>query len=376
MEEKNSHHHEPTKWEQYAKGKIPSMKRRCSMHNYRDRGIYMVTMVIEGRRPLLGTLAGDPAVHEGPQKPHVVLSAFGEKVRDCWESIPQHYPLVEVMRLCIMPDHIHGLLFVHEKMEKHLGDVVKGFKAGTHAAARELGVITATMLQPTRQNRTNSKGASTQVRYAATSLQLSTAVPPSPYTAAARAHGSLWETGYNDRILTGKGQLQRMFDYMDDNPRRLLVKRLHPEYFTLLGTMTVAGLPMQAMGNRFLLDNPSKIQVQCSRHLYPNEIEQRKTYIIDQAIDTGAVVVSPCISPGEQAIATTAMNEKIPLIVLLLKGFPPVFKPQPRYLQACEEGLLLMLAPYPYQNEKIVDMRQRCLRLNAIASQICANTTH
>ena len=143
MNEKKGH--EPTKWEKYAKGKKPSMKRRCEGHNYRDRGIYMVTMVIEGRRPLLGTLRGDPAMIEGPQKPHVELTPFGERVKACWEAIPRFYPVVEPMKLCIMPDHIHGLLFVHEKMEKHLGDVIKGFKAGTHAAARELGIIAATM---------------------------------------------------------------------------------------------------------------------------------------------------------------------------------------------------------------------------------------
>ncbi|MBQ7663340.1 MAG: hypothetical protein IKO17_06045 [Prevotella sp.] len=65
------------------------------------------------------------------------------------------------------------------------------------------------------------------------------------------------------------------------------------------------------------------------------------------------------------------MEAKLPLIVLLLKGFPPFFKPQPRYLMACAEGRLLMLSPYPWQNEKIEYMRQRCLRLNDMAAEIC-----
>jgi len=82
-------------------------------------------------------------------------------------------------------------------------------------------------------------------------------------------------------------------------------------------------------------------------------------------------VVSPCISPGEQQTATAAMTARIPLIVLLLNGLPPLFKPQPRYLEACEEGRLLMLAPFPYQNEKLENMRQRCLQLNAYTTEIC-----
>jgi hypothetical protein len=162
-----------------------------------------------------------------------------------------------------------------------------------------------------------------------------------------------------------------MFAYLDDNPRRLLLKRQHPEYFTRLGTMAVAGIQMQAIGNRFLLDNPVKLQVQCSRRLTPEEIEQKKATILYQANDQGAILVSPCISPGEQQIATAALTEHIPLIVLLLKGFSPFFKPQPKYLEACTEGRLLMLSPYPWQNEKITNMRQRCLQLNDIAAEIC-----
>jgi hypothetical protein len=114
-----------------------------------------------------------------------------------------------------------------------------------------------------------------------------------------------------------------------------------------------------------------KTQVQCSRHLYPQEIEQKKTTMLGEVEADGAVLVSPCISPGEQAIATAAMEKGIPLIVLLLNGLSPFFKPKPRYMEACAEGRLLILAPYPYQNEKITNMRQRCLQLNAIAAEIC-----
>ena len=167
-----------------------------------------------------------------------------------------------------------------------------------------------------------------------------------------------------------KGQLHHWLAYLDDNPRRLLLKRRHAEYFTHLGTLTVAGVNMQAMGNPALLTAACKLQVQCSRHLYPWEIEQRKQAFLD-AGRQGAVIVSPCISPGEREIATACMAADIPLIVLLLKGFSPYFKPQPRYIEACAAGRLLMLSPYPYQNEKITDMRQRCLHLNDLAALIC-----
>ncbi len=357
------------------------MKRRSNFKDYCSRGIYMITIAMEGRRPLLGRLSGEKA-----EEAHVELSEFGRKVKECWMDIPKYYPQIEVVKLCIMPDHIHGILFVHEKIERHLGHVINGFKAGCRKAAREMGIITAAMPQSTKRK----DEITSPVKYTAASPQSPLQTPPqtalqTPPQAAQQAppqspqappdydrhHGLIWEKNYNDRILTGKGQYERMKAYLDDNPRRLLIKHLHPEYFTRLGNIIVGGIPMQAMGNRFLLDNPVKIQIQCSRRMTAEEIEHYKNDILLRAKSEGAIVVSPCISPGEQQIATAAMGATIPLIVLLLNGIPPLFKPQPRYLKACTQGLLLMLAPFTYQNEKIDNMRQRCIKLNAIAADIC-----
>lgn len=338
---------EQNKWERWAGEKKPSMKRRCNEHNYSDRGIYMITMAIEGRAPLLGKLTGDPSIKEGDNAPHIELTPLGKRVGECWYAIHQYYPAIDSLKLCIMPDHIHGILFVRSKIERHLGHVINGFKTGCRKAARELGLL--------------------PVGYTAALPQYTEQSPWHPH------HGTLWEPGFNDRILYGKGQLQRMMAYLDDNPRRLLLKRLHPEFFTHLGKLIVAGMEMDAMGNRFLLDNPVKIQVQCSRSFTNEDIERMKTIILDQAFDQGAIIVSPCISPGEQQIATAAMTEGIPLIVLLLNGLSPLFKPTPRYLEACIEGRLLILAPFPYQNEKMENMRQRCLQLNTLATHICNN---
>ncbi len=329
----------------WAKGKKPSMKRRKEGFDYLDRGIYMITMVIEGRRPVLGTLAGQAEATEGPEMPHVVLSPLGQRIKEEWEKINHYYPQIEMMKLCIMPDHIHGVLFVHERIERHLGHVLNGFKTGTRKAARELGTISE--IHP--------------VPYAEAQPQQSPKHPPI---------GTLWEPGYNDRLLLHKGQLARMLAYLDDNPRRLLLKRQYPKYLSHITTITIAGIEMQAMGNTTLLQSPTRIQVQCSRHMYPWEIKEKKEKIL-AAGRQGAVIVSPSISPGEAEITTACMEAGIPLVVLLLKGFPPFFKPKPKYLTACAQGRLLLISPFPWQNERITDMRKRCLYLNDIAKTIC-----
>ena len=394
MEKKDNSH------KTWAGEKKPSMKRRSEEQNYTERGLYMVTLAIEGRQRLLGELKGNPEIKEGEDAPHVVLSPLGEKVKAEWFGIARYYPQIEVIRLCIMPDHIHGILFVHEKIERHLGHVINGFKTGTRKAARELGIIqtkpVTTEAQPqlTGTNAPTSALASSPSPLPSSSSPLpssssplsssssplsSSSSPLVPYAEAvpqpnkSPKHppiGTLWEPGYNDRILLKKNQLHHWLAYLDDNPRRLLLKRKHPEFFSPLGRFIIANTQMQAMGNIVLLSHHKMLRLQCSRHLYPQEIDSLQQDFLTQG-KAGTFIISACISPGEQQIATACIEAGIPFIVLLVHGFPPYYKPQPLYLRACAEGRLLLLSPFEWQNEKISNMRQRCLYLNDLALHIC-----
>ena len=59
-----------------------NMKRRTPYHNYRDKGTYMLTLVVEGRKPLFGTLEGDGLATPGSaNEPRIVLSPLGRALR-------------------------------------------------------------------------------------------------------------------------------------------------------------------------------------------------------------------------------------------------------------------------------------------------------
>ena len=118
----------------YAGEKKPSMKRRDDYNDYRGRRMYMITIEVEDRRPLFGVLRGDVNVKgHGPQAPHIELSPLGQAVSQEWMGITRYYPQIEVMGLQMMPDHLHGILFVREKMEKPLGMALRGFKLQPHS---------------------------------------------------------------------------------------------------------------------------------------------------------------------------------------------------------------------------------------------------
>lgn len=302
-----------------------SMKRRKAGHDYCSICIYMVTLVIKDRKSLLGELCGNDATHDNCW---VRPSEWGKLVKEEWEGISRYYPQLRVLALQLMPDHLHGILFVKERLPRHIGHVINGFKKGCNDAWHRL-----------RQSEA----------YA----------------------GNLWEWGYHDRILKGKEQLDTMFKYLRDNPRRLWIKRHYPQFFTFCSKLQIGDTQLTALGNRFLLDYPFKIQVQCSRKMTPEEIDEKCNVLLRQACDYNAVLVSPCISPGEKRIMEIAFNAGFPQIILLENGISPFQKPSGRQFDACSKGLLLLLSPWEHHNDHRIITREQCMQLNDLAREIC-----
>ena len=335
----------------FAGEKKPSMLRRCVGHDYTGRWIYMITMVTEGRRALFGQVIGkSDAVEGSADAPHIELSELGQRVADEWWATSSHHPEVEVIALQMMPDHLHGILFVKEKMEKPLGMALRGFKQSCNRHYRELVL-----------------GHPPVPSVALTTQQTA---PRKDRRGEDRTHGLLFARGYNDKLLLRSGQLETWLRYLADNPRRLLMKREHPDLFRVQRNVSAAGTTFSAIGNRFLLDRPVRLQVQCSRCLTKAEIQTKVKDCLNAARQ-GAVLVSPAISPGEKAVMRTAFDEGLPIIFLQENGFSDLAKPGGASMEACARGQLLILAPWEHHNETLTISRGQCLQLNDLARLIC-----
>ncbi len=349
----------------FAGEAIPSMTRRRDGHDYEARQMYLITITVKGRRPLLGHVVGNPDAAEGsPDAPHIELSPLGQAVEQQWMAISHYHPEVKVLALQIMPDHLHSILFVKERMPQHLGHIIKGFKASTNKDYRRLiepaggaagGGFAATASQHTGRGQ---QAALPQTGEAA------------PRPKVDRKHGLLWSIGYTDGILSRQGQLDNWLAYLRDNPRRLLMKRQHPEFFRVQRNVKVGYYEFSAIGNRYLLTHPVRLQVQCSRRLTEEEIARQKMFYLEQA-KRGAVLVSPSISPGEKAIMRAAFDAGYSLILLQENGFTDLAKPGGARFDACAEGRLLILAPWEHHNQRLIINRGQCLSLNDMARMVC-----
>jgi len=324
----------------FAGEKKPSMQRRCVDNDYTARRMYMITMVTEGRKSLFGKVVGhSEAVEPSAEAPRIEQSPLGEAVSDIWQTIGSHHPEVKMMALQMMPDHLHAILFVKEKMEKPLGKVMLGVKQACNQAFRAL----------------------MPVEFVAVAQQ---------HTKLSRENGLLFAKGFNDQILLREGQLERWLNYLKDNPRRLLMKRENPDLFRVQRGLVYAGQSFSAIGNRFLLERPFKLQVQCSRSITETDLQAKLSSCL-HAARQGAVLVSPAISQGEKTIMRAAFEEGLPLIYLQENGFTDLAKPGGKRMEACAKGQLLILAPWEHHNEKITIKRGQCLELNEMAKAIC-----
>lgn len=322
---------------------------RCQLHDYREPCIYLLTVTVDGRRPLLGKLEGD--VYTA----HIELTPLGEDVRHELYALCDRYPQLRLLQYQIMPDHVHIIIQATERLTKPLGSLFSSWKiACGHAYGRIMAG--ASTFQPNKSTTNTPTILGTRAS--------------SGEEALAPRYMRLFSEGYNDSILTGHEQLQHMIAYVRDNPRRLLLKRANSPYFTIHRSIDVAGLRFDAIGNMELLQRPL-MAVHCRRHRTDDERKAFATRCLE-ASGNGAVLIGAFISKAEQEIAHTANVHRHPLIHLVENGFPELYKPVGQAFYACAEGRLLLLAPWKYHAGRKAINREQCNALNTMAEAIAS----
>ena len=353
-----------------------SMKRRSPWHDYHEKGTYMLTLVVKGRMPLLGRLEGRVNARPGDgDATKVVLSELGTAiVKEEIPKIHRYYPQVEVWKVCIMPDHVHLIVRVKEDLR---GDQAME-SLGTEARGGQTSDLTReTNTAETRENEVGSIEMTKKRGKEMDSLGMVVkGFKLGCNRAYRRIYGmkkmtgkGLFELGYNDKLLLHEGQLKGWKKYLDDNPRRLMVKRMNPELFTVMLNKVVAGRKCQMVGNCFLLDIPDKMAVIVHRRYSERDLCRLRNEWLACG-ERGGVLVSAAISIKEKEVLREAMNRGYRIVLLRENGFPRLYKPCGESFNACSKGLLLQISPWEYHMEKKTITREECLELNEMAERI------
>jgi REP element-mobilizing transposase RayT len=140
--------------------------------DYSTPGAYFVTICADFFRCLFGE------VRDGVMQ----LNDLGAIAHRCWEEIPKHYPEADLDVFQIMPNHMHGVVYLTEKGHS-LGNIVGSYK----------GAVTR------------------QIR-------------------ASRIHvrAAIWETSYHDHVIRNDDSLQKIRTYIINNLLKWELDRYNP----------------------------------------------------------------------------------------------------------------------------------------------------
>ncbi len=154
---------------------------RLREFNYSSNGAYSVTIVAHERAELFGAIANDV----------VVANPAGVAVTDAWNTIPERFPTVELDAFMLMPNHMHGILWLLDEPS------VSGVEGAASSAP--------TTTDPRRPA-------------LGTVMRAFKSISAREVNRIDDRTGSVWQRNYFETIVHNQKQLDALRQYIEDNP--------------------------------------------------------------------------------------------------------------------------------------------------------------
>ena len=171
---------------------------RLTGYDYGQAGAYFVTLVVHQGRCLFGEIVGT----------EMRLNAAGTMAASTWETLPCQFPVVELDAIVVMPNHIHGILMLNPLEEASPKDDRR--VAGPDAPSRATTTVAPTADGSTLGNVIGAYKSVTTVEYGRGVKGCGW--PP--------FSGRLWQRNYYEHVIRNDASLQRIREYLHNNPAR------------------------------------------------------------------------------------------------------------------------------------------------------------
>ena len=181
----------------------PSRERRSIrlLHfDYSQTGAYFVTICAWDRMCLFGDIV------DGEMR----LNDFGRAAHEVWERIPAHFATVETDAWIVMPNHVHGVIFIAGPDARGVPNA--GTTAGEWVAPRPTRATHASPLQRPSGPSKRSLGAVVGSYKSAVSKRIN--------ESGWSRRTSVWQRNYHDHIIRDTMSLDRIREYIAQNPAR------------------------------------------------------------------------------------------------------------------------------------------------------------
>ncbi|MBB6611046.1 hypothetical protein H7F15_08360 [Pontibacter sp. Tf4] len=170
--------------------RIPST--RLANWDYSSHGLYFVTICTKDKQHYFGDIT--QVIQQEPQEiASLRKTDIGNIAHKLWEEIPVHFPFVQLDEFIVMPNHMHGILFLNRPeyeqwqpnrfgpQSRNLASVIRGYKV----AVKKYATIN-------------------QIEFG-------------------------WQSRYYDRVIRSEKELCNIRNYIFNNPANWQAEKNNPE---------------------------------------------------------------------------------------------------------------------------------------------------
>lgn len=177
---------------------------RLKGYDYRQAGAYFVTICTQSRACLFGEVV------DGEMR----LNEAGRMVLAEWNALPDQFPMIGLDRFVVMPNHIHSIIVFTNDI---VGAGLVPAQNGTTASGVTISGAT-TRVAPTVGDVVGAFESRTTVLYTSGVKRLG-------WSAFA---GRLWQRNYYEHFVCNEESLNRIRQYILDNPAQWAFDRENP----------------------------------------------------------------------------------------------------------------------------------------------------
>ncbi len=173
---------------------------RLRGYDYSQAAAYFVTVCAQDHRCLFGDIV----------KGEMMPNECGRVAAEGWGWLPRQYGWVELDAWTVMPNHLHGIVIIHEN------DLVSMGRGGSRTAPTASGgdVAVPSVRKPLGRLIGAFKTVSTK------RINELRGTPGAP----------VWQRNYYDHVIRGERSLQEIREYIAGNPLRWELDELHPHH--------------------------------------------------------------------------------------------------------------------------------------------------
>ncbi len=181
---------------------------RLQGYDYSQAGAYFVTICTEGRKQFFGKMVNG----------EIKLNNMGNIVTQAWHELPNKFSSIRLDEFIIMPNHIHGILWIRPIGDRGPINAINAIVAAQFIVPVSSSLngnpmsVTACMDMPLITGMMNHAATLGNIirNFKATSTCL---IRKSTHQSFA------WQRNYHDRIIRHDAELNRIRQYIIDNPR-------------------------------------------------------------------------------------------------------------------------------------------------------------